>query len=594
MGSGAEGSGRPAGAEGPGLGDGSGDSDSAGEGDAAGLGDGSGDGSGPGDAVGAGSSRVGAADGVGLAVADPDGDGDGEAAGTTGDRGSPSAWTISQTPTPRTPSSSTATAPTSIGSHHRPPPGSVTGHSSAGSAGSPTGTRARPDQTVADGGPSVRSGPASASPDAGSGTVSPPAGGSGTVSSSSAIYSSMAGTAPARCPKSARRAGSRGQRVAATLPGMTGRGGIGNVAAAAGTAAAAGAAQLGLGYGLGIVNWLPGVGGVLSNDAWVAGLTWAVWISATSVIVGAVLAERLSRPAAFAHGLTALLWRLLLAVAAAIGALVSVALVAVPARSVELADASTPPVVAAGYAALGVLAGLVLAALALAARAVAANLLAAFVWLWGFAVVAVVDRVTTGADEGRVPLGFWDFTAAEPWYRNILLPDAGPVLGAALVIGALTALPAARRGDGPVGVATSGGAGPLLLAAAYLLTQPSLVGVEPLELSRHLVVPYAVLAGLVGSLLAALARPRRTPTGADTPTAVTDTAAVAGPAPTGDAVGGATPLADEPAGATAAPPDPPAPATRPRGGARGRGKAARRSAADEKASGPVPEPTAAT
>lgn len=381
---------------------------------------------------------------------------------------------------------------------------------------------------------------------------------------------------------------------------MTGRGGVGAIAAAAGSAAATGAAQLGLGYGLGIVDWMPNRGGVLSDDAWIASLTWAVWIAATSVVTGAVFADRLSRPAAPAGGFSAVLWRLLLAVSAALGGMVVVALVAVPARAVELADPSTPGVVAAGYAVLGVLAGTVLAVLALSARAVAANLLAAFTWLWAFAVVAVLDRVVTGADEGRVPLGFWDFTASEPWYRNILLPDAGPVLAAALVIGALTALPAARRGDGPVGTATSGAAGPLLLAAAYLLTQPSLVGVEPLELSRHLVVPYAVLAGLVGSLLGTLARPRdrRAAAAADPPadpadaTGTADTPgpdAVAEPQP-GPPIAAST---DPEPDASTDPETPPAAPALPKPRGSRRGRSGRRSAGATGEEAPTPAPTPA-
>lgn len=514
---------------------------------------------------------------------------------------------ISHNPTPSTLSNRIATAPMRIGIHHRPPAASAAGHSVDGSIGSPTGTRARPDHTNA--GSSTAGNAVVSSPLAANGSVSSSPGcwGAGVASSagsgvgrsarssSCAICSSMAGRGARLDPKSARcgRRGSRGGPGAATLPGMIGRGWIKTIATATGVAAATGAAQLGLGYGLGVINWLPGTRDVLPNDAWVSGLTWAVWISATSVISGAVVADQLSRPSTDGpgqptRGFTALLWRLVLSIAAAIGALVAVALIAVPARAVELADASTPPVVAAGYAVLGLLVGVVLAALALTARAVATNLVAAFALLWGFALVAVTDRVMADTDETRVPLGFWDFTAAEPWFRNILLPDAAPVLVAFLVIGALAALPAARRGDGPIGVATSGIAGPLLFATAHLLTQPSLVGVEPLELSRHLVVPYAVLAGLAGSVLAALARPR---TGRIAASPI-DTAS-----PTDATAGSPPPMAPQPpppppstAETTQAPtatadPSPPAPVPKPR-----RTKARARSARNVEKTGD--EPTA--
>lgn len=66
----------------------------------------------------------------------------------------------------------------------------------------------------------------------------------------------------------------------------------GSVAIAIGVAAAAGAAQLGFGYGLGIINWTPAEAATV-EAAWVASLAWATWISATSVVAGAVCAQRL-------------------------------------------------------------------------------------------------------------------------------------------------------------------------------------------------------------------------------------------------------------------------------------------------------------
>jgi hypothetical protein len=276
-----------------------------------------------------------------------------------------------------------------------------------------------------------------------------------------------------------------------------------------------GAAQLGLGYGLDIISWTPDAAtatapGLLSSEAWIASLTWATWIAATSAIAGAITAHRLSTAGADDGNRTtsSVLWRLVLSAAAALGAGVAVALVAIPARVAEVAETSAPQAVAAGYAVLGVIVGLVVAVGALTARAVAANLIATAAWLWLLAIVAVVDGVVAGRDWSRVPLAFWEFTTTESWFRNIFLPDAGLALGAALVIGALAALPAARRGDHPIGVVVSGAAGPLVLAAAYLLAQPDLVGADAVDLSRHLVTPYLVLAGLIGSLIISAVRPR--------------------------------------------------------------------------------------
>jgi hypothetical protein len=320
---------------------------------------------------------------------------------------------------------------------------------------------------------------------------------------------------------------------------VRGRGG-GPIAVAAGVAAAMGAAQLGLGYGLDIISWTAAGGAVqagqasqalgssaiLSSEAWIASLTWATWIAATSAIAGAITAHRLSTggtqsPPAADDRTTSVLWRLVLATAAALGAGVAVALVAIPSRVAEVAETSTPQAVAAGYAVVGVIVGLAVAVGALTSRAVAANLIATGAWLWLLAIVAVVDGVLAGRDWSRVPLAFWEFTTADPWFRSIFLPDAGLALGAALVIGVLAALPAARRGDPPTGVVLSGAAGPLVLAAAYLLAQPDLVGADAVDLSRHLVTPYLLLAGLIGSLIVSTVRPRRTRVGQGEPATAT-------------------------------------------------------------------------
>lgn len=288
---------------------------------------------------------------------------------------------------------------------------------------------------------------------------------------------------------------------------MAGRSWGGSIATAVGVAAGLGAAQLGVGYGLGIIAWPRGTGGA-GESAWVASLAWATWIAAISAAVGAICADRLGRAAVSTleseqvarHVLATSLWRAALALAAAIGALVTVPLVAVPAREVEHATNSAPQTIAGGYAIIGIVLGLAMALGALAARAVAANLIASAAWLWLLAIVAVVDGVAAGRGLASAQLAVWQFTSSGPQVRDIWVWQAVLTLGAALVIGALAALPAARRGDSAVGVAISGAAGPLLVAAAYLLAAPRLGGIPAVELSAYLVVPYAVIAGLAGSV----------------------------------------------------------------------------------------------
>jgi len=72
---------------------------------------------------------------------------------------------------------------------------------------------------------------------------------------------------------------------------MAVRGWGGSVIAAIGIAAGAGAAQFGLGYGLGIIAWLPS-GDDGSDAIWVGNLAWTIWIGATATALGAVGAQR--------------------------------------------------------------------------------------------------------------------------------------------------------------------------------------------------------------------------------------------------------------------------------------------------------------
>jgi hypothetical protein len=291
-----------------------------------------------------------------------------------------------------------------------------------------------------------------------------------------------------------------------------------SIATAVGVAAGASAAQLGLGYGLGIIAWIP-ESRPDAEAAWVASLAWATWIAATSVVAGAICADRLAGspgPESTVGGdqpspVATTLWRLALAMAAAIGASLTVALVAIPARAAERADSFAPQTIAAGYAVVGVIAGLVVAFGALTSPAVATNVTVTVSWLWLLAVVAVVHGVLVGRGLASAQLGVWDFTSDGPWLRNLYVPGMLLSLVAALIIGILAALPAARREDNRVGVAVSGAVGPLLVAAAYFLATPRLAGARAEQFSAYLIAPYAVIAGLAGSVLVSALGPTTRP-----------------------------------------------------------------------------------
>jgi hypothetical protein len=89
----------------------------------------------------------------------------------------------------------------------------------------------------------------------------------------------------------------------------------------------------------------------------------------------------------------------------------------------------------------------------------------------------------------------------------INLPGALLMLGAAFLLGVGASWAAGRRGDHRVGVAVSGAIGPVLVAAAYLLAIPGF-GSKDNQLSAYVTAPYAVIAGLAGSVLVSALGPR--------------------------------------------------------------------------------------
>ena len=276
---------------------------------------------------------------------------------------------------------------------------------------------------------------------------------------------------------------------------MADNGWTARLATAAGAAAGTGAAQLGLGYGLGVVVWPVTATG--DDSVWLGSLGWATWITASATVFGAVIAVRFGRdPIRRPHGP----WRFALAVAAAIGALVTVALIALPARSAVRADTFSPQIIAAGYGLIGLVFGLVVAYWAVVSRPVAANLIGTAVWLWALATSAIVAGLVLHRASATY-LTSWQFAEAteSDRYGVISWPSALLTLGAAFVVGVVAVVPDVRLGNRGVGAATSGAVGPLLVAASFLVLAPRLTGaLGPLE-SAYLIAPYAVLAGLAGS-----------------------------------------------------------------------------------------------
>ncbi|MFG1916199.1 hypothetical protein [Micromonospora sp. NPDC048898] len=339
-----------------------------------------------------------------------------------------------------------------------------------------------------------------------------------------------------------------------------------SIATAIGIAAGAGAAQLGFGYGLGVITWTPTDLGA-TDTAWADGLAWATWLAASSTVLGAVCAQRLHQrgasttpkqpvtdreatevsdperpPATDTTGpetadrrspqptevpaddragpeTTAqpsevpsddrggLLRRVALALGAGVGGLVTVLLIAVPARVATGADTGAPQRTAAVQATLGILIGVLVAVWALRSRAAAVNVTATAAWLWLLAVVSVIDGVRVGQGLTGAQLGTWQLDPDQPRYwiaDQLYWPGALMALVPALLIGVLAARRSARSTGHRVGAAASGAAGPVLVALAYLTTLPHWSTLGPAQLSTQLIAPYAVLAGIGGSVLAAV------------------------------------------------------------------------------------------
>ncbi|MFD0519171.1 Hansenula MRAKII killer toxin-resistant protein 1 [Paractinoplanes durhamensis] len=278
---------------------------------------------------------------------------------------------------------------------------------------------------------------------------------------------------------------------------MADKGWTGRFATAAGVAAGTGAAQLGLGYGLGVVVWP--VATTTDPSVWLGSLGWATWITASATVFGAIIA---SRPAEAQAERSRGPLAAAIALCAGVGALVAVALIALPARDSVRLEARSPQSIAAAYALIGIALGVLVAYWAVRSRPVGANLIATAAWLWALAITSIVMELSLHRASATY-LTSWQFAEATSGgrYGTIYWPSALLTLGAAFLIGIIAAAPAAGRGNLGLGTATSGAVGPLLVAASFLVLAPRLTGdLGPLE-SAYLIAPYAVLAGLAGSAL---------------------------------------------------------------------------------------------
>ncbi|GIG64225.1 hypothetical protein Pen01_05200 [Phytomonospora endophytica] len=252
-------------------------------------------------------------------------------------------------------------------------------------------------------------------------------------------------------------------------------------------------AQLGVAYGLTMMDWRTGTAGL-----WSTNMAWTTWLAAVSTVLGALAGAMV----AAAKGSQSVAVRLSAALAAGIGAGVLAPLVALPARENAQAAVSGTPFLAVG---IGIVAGLALALIAMAARPVAWSMLASAALIWLLAILSIA--VPVGDKSMPVAqLGVWgswaDVTGALGKRGFALAP---PLLIGSLLIGVIVALFASGNGKKQGIAAASGVVGPLLVTVAYLVAGPG-TGTTVDSLSAFLVGPYAALVGLLGSLVVTLLR----------------------------------------------------------------------------------------
>ena len=176
-----------------------------------------------------------------------------------------------------------------------------------------------------------------------------------------------------------------------------------------GVAAAAAAAQLGIAYGIAILLWAkdfsdPGQG------AWAGNLTWVCWLAATSVVMGVAIGPRVA-PAGLPRSLVA---QFATVATAAVGALVTVPLVGIPARYAGAAGGDSPATTAVRIALVGVLLGAVVAVGVLLGRPLEWNTLVTTGLLWLLALAFVATGAAVAQRQRTWPFGTAPRAGAAP------------------------------------------------------------------------------------------------------------------------------------------------------------------------------------
>jgi hypothetical protein len=274
------------------------------------------------------------------------------------------------------------------------------------------------------------------------------------------------------------------------------------VLTAVGAGGLVGAGQLGVAYGLDIVDLDRSFGADTGNQ-WNAQLAWVCWFAVLAAVAGAATAERVARRHRYTPGVGT---RILVALFGGIGAAAVIPLSVQPARSADLAESVNPALVVGLAAGLGAVGGVLVAVVALSLRPLAWHLatVAGAVWLAGLAATGQQPGPDDTAPPIRLGVPQWTVQVGE---TDRLVEMLGiPVL--ALLAGLVVAAFARGRREPGLGTAVSGMAGATPLALAYLIAGPGTNGDTADQMAPYLGALIAIPAGLLGSLLVAVVRRR--------------------------------------------------------------------------------------
>jgi hypothetical protein len=241
---------------------------------------------------------------------------------------------------------------------------------------------------------------------------------------------------------------------------------------AAGTAAVAGAGQLGIAYGMGMVH-LPT--GIPAAGMWETQLTWVAWFAALAVLAGAAGGAWMARRQAArarpgAPGPLELGQRIVVSLAAAVGAGIVIFLTALPARTIDLSG-SDPALEAALAALLGVVVGILAAVTTMSLRVAAVSVVTIVTVVWVIALASVAPTLGPDAQPALVRPGVLDLPAFGDGARSTVARLSAPLL--VLLISTALAAAARSRGMPRLHTIAAGVAGPALLALAYLIAPPA-------------------------------------------------------------------------------------------------------------------------